>query len=101
MSAPTTASPTPGKLPAPQRHIDLEHVYGELQVVPVSIKATEHLICELQSLLPDTDEQEARAVLEIDIMLMEIKRVVTSVFNDLSEFIDASSAANLYVGKPS
>ncbi|MBN8844304.1 MAG: hypothetical protein J0H88_13765 [Sphingomonadales bacterium] len=95
-----TTSATASKSSSPQRHIDLEHVYGELQVATVFIDATEQFLCDLRMAMPDSDPSERTVgiCLQIDTMLCEIKRVTKMVYTDLSDFIDASPAANLRVG---
>lgn len=99
MSA-VAASATASKSPSPQRHIDLEHIYGELQVATVFIEATEQFLCDLRMAMPESNPEgsAARVCLQADTMLLETKRVVNAVFADLGEFISASSAANRRVG---
>lgn len=89
------------KSPTPQRHIDLEHIYGELQVVTVFIAATEQFLCDLRMAMPESNPEgsAARVCLQADTMLLETKRVVNTIFADLGDFIAASPAANCRVGE--
>lgn len=100
MSASATSA-LASKSPSPQRHIDLEHVYGELQVATVFIEATEQFLCDLRMAMPDSSPESsaARVCLQADTMLLETKRVVNTAFADLGDFISASPASNLRVGE--
>jgi len=98
-----TTSTTASKSPSPQRHIDLEHIYGDLQVATVFIEATEQFLCDLRMALPDSrpETNAARVCLQADTMLLETKRVIGAAFTDLGDFISVSPANKLRVGEMS